>query len=86
MSQFQVHNLAKHMQVSESYIYTLVRRGILQATNHNPVHIDPESIREFYLNRIPEDLFELKLINKISITSKPYVHTTSSQFKMGGAT
>jgi hypothetical protein len=65
MSQFQVHNLAKHMQVSESYLYTLVRRGLLKATNHNPVHIDPESIREFYLNRIPEGLFELKLINNI---------------------
>ena len=88
MSQFQIHNLAKHMQVSESYIYTLVRRGILQATNHNPIHINPESIREFYLNKIPEDLFELKhkkQLNKISITSKPYVHTTSSYFKMGGA-
>ena len=59
MSQYQVHNLAKHMQVSESYLYTLVRRGTLKATSHNPIHIDQETVKDFYLNKIPTALFQL---------------------------
>ena len=86
---YEVNNLAKSMDVTTSYIYTLVRRGVLKATHTRPIHIDKETVKDFYLDKIPMDLFELKhknQINKISITSKPYVHTTSSYFKMGGAT
>ena len=64
MSHFQVHNLAKHMQVSESYLYTLVRRGILKATSQNPIHIDQETVKDFYLNKIPTDLFQLTHAHK----------------------
>ena len=59
MSQYQVHNLAKHMQVSESYLYTLVRRGTLKATSQNPIHIDQETVKDFYLKKIPTALFQL---------------------------
>tara|TARA_R110002020_G_scaffold116785_1_gene267439 strand:- start:2495 stop:2728 length:234 start_codon:yes stop_codon:yes gene_type:complete len=64
MSHFQVHNLAKHMQVSESYLYTLVRRGTLKATSHNPVHIDQETVKDFYLKKIPTTLFNLTHAHK----------------------
>ena len=64
MSQFQVHNLAKHMQVSESYLYTLVRRGTLKATSHNPIHIDKETVKDFYLSKIPAALFQLTHTHK----------------------
>tara|TARA_R110002012_G_scaffold294598_1_gene490819 strand:- start:138 stop:419 length:282 start_codon:yes stop_codon:yes gene_type:complete len=88
MSKYEVHNLARSMDVTESYIYTLVRRGVLKATQTRPVHIDADTVKEFYKDKIPTDLFELKHknnINKISITSKPYVHINSSYFKMGGS-
>ena len=64
MSHFQVHNLAKHMQVSESYLYTLVRRGILKATSHNPIHIDQETVKDFYSSKIPAALFQLTHTHK----------------------
>ena len=84
-AKYEVNNLARSMDVTASYIYTLVRRGVLKATHTRPIHIDKETVKDFYLDKITMDLFELKHINKISITSKPYVHTTSSYFKMGGA-
>ena len=73
MSKYEVHNLARSMEVTESYIYTLVRRGIFKATQRRPIHIDEDTVKEFYRDKIPTDLFELKHknnINKISISSK----------------
>lgn len=73
MSKYEVHNLARSMEVTESYIYTLVRRGIFKTTRRRPIHIDEDTVKEFYRDKIPTDLFELKHknnINKISISSE----------------
>lgn len=73
MSKYEVHNLARSMEVTESYIYTLVRRGIFKATQRRPIHIDEDTVKAFYLDKIPTDLFDLKHINnlqKISISSE----------------
>ena len=73
MSKYEVHNLARSMEVIESYIYTLVRRGIFKTTQRRPIHIDEDTVKEFYRDKIPTDLFELKHknnINKISISSE----------------
>ena len=83
-AKYEVNNLAKSMDVTASYIYTLVRRGVLKATHKRPMHIDEDTVKAFYLDKIPKDLFDLKHINKISISSPSYLHTTSSQSKMGG--
>ena len=64
MSNFEIHNLAKHMNVTESYLYTLVRRGTLKATSQNPVHIDQNTVKDFYLKKIPSTLFNLTHTHK----------------------
>ena len=72
-AKYEVNNLAKSMDVTASYIYTLVRRGVLKTTQTRPIHIDEDTVKAFYLDKIPTDLFDLKHKNnlqKISISSE----------------
>ena len=60
-SNFYIPILAKHLNVSPSYLYKLLRRGTLKPASQTPLSVDQQSLTDFYSKRIPTAIFNLTL-------------------------
>jgi|TARA_R110002020_G_scaffold283943_1_gene499571 transposase len=59
---YSVRELARHFDVGENYIFSMVREGKLKAHETNPIKVSEEEVKRYCQSKVPETLFKLEPI------------------------
>ncbi len=59
---YSVRELARHFDVGENYIFSMVREGKLKGHETNPIKVSEEEVKRYCQSKVPETLFKLEPI------------------------